>query len=84
MLELDPNMVKLAVTIIGFILGIAGLGVFLVKIFFGRIFAAIKTLFDAKEKIEERCIELEKRIARLEGTIISMSPDKTYLLRNTK
>ena len=81
-MELDANIVKLSVAIIGFILGIAGLGLFLIKIFFGRVFAAIKTLFEAKEAIEDRCRTLEQKINRVEKTILVMDPNQTQILKS--
>lgn len=83
-MDLDPNTIKLIVAIVGFILGVAGLALFLVKILFGRVYAAIKTLFETKEKFEERLLDHERKIARLEKTILSMDPEQTVLLRNIK
>jgi hypothetical protein len=80
-MEFDANLIKLVIAIIGFVLGIAGLGLFLIKTFFARVFAAIKTLFDAKEDLQRQILELERTVNKIEKTILVMDPNQTQILK---
>lgn len=81
--NIDPStMVKLAVSGVVFVLAVIGAVIFFVKLFFGRVFAALKTLFDSKEAMEAKFLSHERKISRLEKTVIAMDPNQTQILRD--
>ena len=79
---LDGDTTRLAIAVVLFVLSVAGAGLTLIKIFFGRVFAAIKTLFEAKEEFEKRMRLLERNINRVEKTILVMDPNQTQILKD--
>lgn len=74
------TMIKLIVSAVVFVLAVVGAIIFFVKLFFTRVFAALKTLFDWKEETEKKYLLHERKINRVEKTIIKMDPNQTHIL----